>query len=176
MTERPEVLLDLKRITRLLMRDERFQVKRQKGNTEYDYGDLIALALQLEVCINSALFDLEYQQADTEVEFNKAIDKLAVQIKRIFNSIEDTGASHLQRMLAKQALETLHYRMVYSVRSKAPPKRTLFKTFQSERNHNVKDMFIRNNAINSNDGAGDAPDTESVHGTTMPIRGHDQQS
>lgn len=176
MTERPEVLLDLKRITRLLMHDERFQVKGHKGNTEYDYGDLIALALQLEVCINSALFDLEYQQADTEVEFNKAIDKLAAQIKRIFNSIEDTGASHLQRMLAKQALETLHYRMIYSVRSKAPPKRTLFKTFQSERNHNVKDMFIRNNAINSNDGPGDALDTEIVHGMTMPIRGHDQRS
>lgn len=176
LTEPPEMVLGLRRITELLVRDERFQVKKHRGNSDYDYGDLIAVALQLEVCINSALFDLEYRQADTEVKFNKAIDQLAAQIKKIFTSIEDTGASHLQRMLAKDALETLHYRMVYSVRSKAPPKKTLFKSFRRETNHNLKDMFIRgNNATDTTVGATDTADTESADAMAMPIRGHDQQ-
>jgi hypothetical protein len=158
------------------VRDERFQAKKHRGNSDYDYGDLIAIVSQLEVCINSALFDLKYRQADTEVKFNKAIDQLAAQIKRIFSSIEDTGASHLQRMLAKDALETLHYRIVYSVRSKAPPKKTLFTTFRRETNHNLKDMFIRGpNATDTTDRATETADTESVDGMAMPIRGHDQQ-
>ncbi|KAJ5367931.1 uncharacterized protein N7496_007691 [Penicillium cataractarum] len=174
LTEPPEVVLGLRRITDLLVRDERFQVKKHRGNSDYDYGDLIAIALQLEVCINSALFDLKYRQADTEVKFNKAIDQLAAQIKKIFTSIEDTGASHLQRMLAKDALETLHYRMIYSVRSKAPPKKTLFKNFRRETNHNLKDMFMRGNtATDTTDGATDTADTESAGGMAMPIRRHD---
>ncbi|CEJ59778.1 hypothetical protein PMG11_08387 [Penicillium brasilianum] len=176
LTEPPEVVLGLRRITELLVRDERFQAKKHRGNSDYDYGDLIAIVSQLEVCINSALFDLKYRQADTEVNFNKAIDQLAAQIKRIFSSIEDTGASHLQRMLAKDALETLHYRIVYSVRSKAPPKKTLFTTFRRETNHNLKDMFIRGkDATDTTGRATETADTENVDGMAMPIRAHDQQ-
>lgn len=174
LTEPPEAVLDLRRILKLLKDDERFQLKNYKGNPEYDYGDLVALTLQLEVCINSTLFDLDYRQADTEVKFNEAIDQLAAQIKKMFTSIEDTGASHLQRMKAKQALETLYYRMLYSVRSKVPPKRTLFKTFHKETNHRIKDMFRRNIAMESGDGASDAPDTEHVDGMAMPIRRHEE--
>ncbi|KAI2787126.1 hypothetical protein POX_f07486 [Penicillium oxalicum] len=172
--EPPESVLDLQRITALLTRDERFQVGRRKNDPDYDYGDLVALTSHLEVCVNTALADLKFADADTESKFNAAIDQMAARIKKLFTSIEDTGASHLQRMLAKQALETLHYRMMYSVRSKAPPKRTLFQTFQRESNRNVKDMFQRlNNGPASTDGASEAPGTEGLNGVPIPIRGHD---
>jgi hypothetical protein len=157
-----------------LTRDERFQVKRHRGNSEYDYADLVAIILQLEVCVNSALFDLEYRQADTEVKFNEAIDQLAAQIKWIFSSIENSGASHLQRLVARDMLEALHYRMVYSVRSKAPPKRTAYELPERETNHSIKDMFTRNNVTNTGDGTTDIADTQNVDGMAMPIRGHDQ--
>lgn len=176
LTESDEAVLSLKRITRLLTRDKRFQVRKHKGNSEYDYGDLVAIILQLEVCINSALFDLEYRQADTVVKFNEAIDQLAAQIKWIFSSIENTGASHLQRLVARDMLEALHYRMVYSVRSKPPPKKTPFKIILNESNHTIPDMFIRNRSINTGDGAADTAEIGSVDGTAMPIRGHDYQS
>ncbi|KAJ5895747.1 uncharacterized protein N7473_005146 [Penicillium subrubescens] len=175
-TDSPKELLSLKRITRLLMRDERFQVRGHRGNSEYDYGDLVAIILQLEVCINSALFDLEYRQADTVVKFNEAIDQLAAQIKWVFSSIENTGASHLQRLVARDMLEALHYRMVYSVRSKAPPKKTPFEIIPNQTNHTIPDMFTRNRPINTGDGAADAAEIGNVDGTAMPIRGHDQES
>ncbi|KAJ5166121.1 uncharacterized protein N7482_004902 [Penicillium canariense] len=182
LTEPPEVVLGLTRITLLLMRDERFHLKKHKGINEYDYGDLIAITLLLDICINSALYDLGYRQGDTEEQFNISIDRLASQIKRIFSSIEDTGASHLQRMLAKQALEALHYRMVYSVRSKAPPKRTLFKTFGREKNGDIKSIFKANflggasaidTGLSTPSGSSDA---DSVEGTAMPIRGDSRLS
>jgi hypothetical protein len=158
------------------MHDERFQVRRHRGNTEYDYGDLVAIILQLEVCINSALFDIEYRQADTVVKFNEAVDQLAAQIKLIFSSIENTGASHLQRLVARDMLEALHYRMVYSVRSKPPPKKTPFEIIPNETNHTIPDMFIRNRAPNTGDGATDTSEVGNVDGTAMPIRRHDQES
>jgi hypothetical protein len=176
LTESPKALLSLKRITRLLGRDERFQVRRHRGNTEYDYGDLVAIILQLEVCINSALFDLEYRQGDTVVKFNEAIDQLAAQIKLIFSSIENTGASHLQRLVARDMLEALHYRMVYSVRSKAPPKKTPFEIIPNETNHTIPDMFTRNRPANVGDGAADTAEIGNADGMVMPIRGHDQES
>ncbi|KAF7717934.1 Uncharacterized protein PECH_002662 [Penicillium ucsense] len=177
LTEPPELVLDLQRITELLTRDERFRIRRHKDDTDFDYGDLISMTLQLEICLNSALADLASAQGDARSKFDGTIDQLATQIKKIFSSIEDTGASHLQRMLAKQGLEALHYRIVYSVRSKAPPKRTLFSTFHKETNHNVKDMFSRlNNSSATTDGASESAGPERLDGMPMPIRGHDALS
>lgn len=169
LTEPPEKVLDLKRLTVLLTRDERFNMKLQKSKDDYDYSDLSAACVLLDVVVNTGLYDLEYKQADTAKEFDAVIDQLAAQIKIIFSSIADTGASHLKRMLAKEALEALHYRVIYSVRSKPPPKKTLFQTYAKE-NRNIMTFFQRVNKDPSEETTSssvDAPD-----GTAMPIRGH----
>lgn len=170
MTETPEEVLDLKRLTVFLVRDERFRVKLHKSKGDYNYGELIAIATLLDIVINSSLYDLGYKQADTAKEFDAAIDKLATQIKTIFSSIEDTGASHLKRMLAKEALEALHYRVIYSVRSKPPPKKTLFKTYAKE-NGDIRSIFKTKVSIDTSEEG--TPDTgDGTESTAMPIRGH----
>jgi hypothetical protein len=73
-------------------------------------------------------------------------------------------------------LEALHYRMVYSVRSKAPPKKTPFEIIPNETNHTIPDMFTRNRPANVGDGAADTAEIGNADGTVMPIRGHDQES
>jgi len=171
LTEPTETVLDLKRLTLFLMRDERFQEKLRKAKGEYDYAELIAIALLLEIVLNSTLYDLRYNETDTAKEFDDAIDKLAAQIKKIFSSIEDSGASHLKRMLAKETLEALHYRVMYSVRSKPPPKKTLFKTFGTEHgNGNIRNIFKSRIAINTTDE--ETSRSAEVTEPAMPIRGH----
>jgi hypothetical protein len=172
LTESPEAVLDLKRLTLFLIRDERFHKQLRKARGEYDYGELTAIALLLEIVINSAPYDLRYEQADTAKEFDAAIDKLAAQIKKIFSSIEDSGASHLKRMLAKETLEALHYRVLFSVRSKPPPKKTLFKTYGTEQqNGNIRNIFKSKLAIDTTDDE-TSSSAETTERTAMPIRGH----
>ncbi|KAJ5764625.1 hypothetical protein N7533_003306 [Penicillium manginii] len=161
LTEPVEEVLDLKRLTHII-RDPRFQININIGTraeSESDYGELIALTQLLEVALNSTLYDLRYKEQDTEKEFNAAIDKLASQLKTNFSSMKECGASHLKRMLAKGALETLHYRLVYSVRSKPPPKKTPFQI-------HAKEGTSINSYFNKKDTGGTNGDT-----TRIPIRG-----
>ncbi|KAJ5772497.1 hypothetical protein N7520_003026 [Penicillium odoratum] len=141
LTEPIQDVLDLGRLTHFLASDERFQVKAYKARGDYDYGELTANAILLDIAINTALSDLNYQGEDTDKRFNEAIDILAAQIKRTFSSIEDTGASHLKRMLAKETLESVHYRMLYSVRSKPPPKKSAFKSSAKQTNGTISSHF-----------------------------------
>ncbi|KAJ5242299.1 uncharacterized protein N7469_000626 [Penicillium citrinum] len=133
------------------------RVRRGGNEVDCDYGVVIALSQLLEVALNTSLYDIRYKQADTEKEFNAAIDQLAMQLKKNFSAMKESGASHLKRMLAKGALETLHYRLVYSVRSKPPPKKTPFKSFAKE-GGSINNYFNKTSAS-----AGRDP-------TTMPFR------
>ena len=162
------MILDLDRLTAFLLRDKRFHPKSYKRKENYDYAELQAIAFLLEIVINSCLHDLGLTQGCTEQGFNAAIDRLAAQLKKVFSSIEDTGASHLKRMLAKEALEALHYRVVYSVRSRPPPRKTLFKTFATE-DGNIRSMFNARIAINTSDGEGTVSGKDAGE-TAMPIR------
>ncbi|KAJ5557289.1 hypothetical protein N7494_001204 [Penicillium frequentans] len=154
-------VLDLQRLARSLNGDERFHVKVHKAKGDYDYGELTANAILLDIAINTTLYDLRYRQDKTDEDFNEAVDALATQIKRIFSSIEDTGASHLKRMLAKETLESVHYRMVYSVRSRPRPKNTLFAPYAKKTNGNIQSHFFKTKTI------------DPLDETSMPIRRHD---
>ncbi|KAJ6003236.1 hypothetical protein N7451_005783 [Penicillium sp. IBT 35674x] len=154
-------VLDLQRLARSLIDDERFHVKVHKAKGDYDYGELTANAILLDIAINTTLYDLRYRQDNTDEAFNEAVDALAKQIKRIFSSIEDTGASHLKRMLAKETLESVHYRMIYSVRSRLRPKNTLFAPYAKKTNSNIQSHFFKTKTIDPQDE------------TSMPIRRHE---
>ncbi|KAB8253642.1 hypothetical protein BDV32DRAFT_155964 [Aspergillus pseudonomiae] len=127
LTEEPDVMVYVKRIIDVL-KDKRFDVKRykSKGQPEYDYGELMATTNVLNIAIDSGWSGVDFSSKDAEREFNSEVDVLADRIKRIFTSIEDSGASHLKRTLAKEALEALHYRIIYSVRTKPRPKKSIF--------------------------------------------------
>jgi hypothetical protein len=127
LTEPPETAFDLRRITRHL-RDKRFDIKlhKAKGEGSYDYTELGAITSLLNVAIDLGRPTPTFSDKESENAFNAAVDALAERIKRIFTAIEDSGASHLRRTETKQSLEALHYRIVYSVRSKPPPKKSFF--------------------------------------------------
>lgn len=129
LTEPPETVLNVNRILHVL-RNKRFEVKLYKGKgAEYDYGELGAIVTLLNIAIDSGWTGSGFPSKDDEKAFNAEIDVLAERIKKIFTSIEDSGVSHLKRTLAKEGLEALHYRILYSIRSKPPPKKTLFKAY-----------------------------------------------
>lgn len=166
LTEPIEEVLNLSRLAEII-HDPRFQISIKSGQeAEFDYGDLIALAQLLEVVLNSTLYDLSDKQPDTEKEFITAIDRLAANLKANFSSMKESGASHMTRMLAKGALENLHYRLLYSVRPKLPPKRTIFETYSQDGN-GINTYFNRK-AVKENGTGTNVGDT-----TQIPIRGHD---
>ncbi|KAE8388015.1 hypothetical protein BDV23DRAFT_185752 [Aspergillus alliaceus] len=143
LTEEPDVVLYLQRIINVL-KDKRFDVKqyKTKGQPEYDYGELMAITAILNIAIDSGWSSMDFSSKDEKRKFNSEVDVLADRIKRIFTSIEDSGASHLKRTLAKEALEALHYRIIYSVRTKPRPKKSIFGENGVDRqNKNVFDQW-----------------------------------
>ncbi|KAJ5824788.1 hypothetical protein N7447_007128 [Penicillium robsamsonii] len=185
LTEPPEKLLDIKRITLLLLSDKRFQVKRFKGIADHDWRELTSLTALLNVAIDSSALELNFSSTQTEKDYDAAIDRLAAQIKMIFCSIQDSGASHVTRTVAKSELEALHYRIVYSVRSKPPPKTTIFESHVKERNGNIRSHFSnfaalaagkQNPETRQDTYPSTAPGDAANGDTEIPIRGHDQVS
>ncbi|KEY80182.1 hypothetical protein BA78_6531 [Aspergillus fumigatus] len=167
LTEAPDVMSDLKMIINLL-KDRRFNINLYKGrgNPEYDYGELSAVTDLLNVAIDSGWSGLAFPTKEAEKDFNADVDRLSDRVKKIFVSIQDSGASHLKRTLAKEALETLHYRIIYSVRSKPPPKKTLLGHYGAEdgrAKYNLKQWV-------------EARSREDKKDTKMPIRSHEHPS
>ena len=58
--------------------------------------------------------------------FNHQIDDLADAVGDVCASIIDTGASHMRRTEAKEALRALHFRLLYSVRTEPRPVKNAF--------------------------------------------------
>jgi hypothetical protein len=133
LNETLDAIACLRTVTEVL-KDQRFNMRRYKGKgqADYDYSELAAITTLLNVVIDSAWSSLDFPSKDAEREFNSEVDTLSDRIKKIFTSIEDSGASHLKRTLAKEGLEALHYRIVYSVRSKPRPKKSPFMIDQSQ--------------------------------------------
>ncbi|KAL4740746.1 hypothetical protein BDV11DRAFT_213986 [Aspergillus similis] len=116
-----------------ILKHPQYNVKRyKKGQPEYDYGKLTAITTFLDIIIDSGWSETQFADESAEDEFNHEIDALADQVKRIFTAIQDSGASHMKRTLAKEALEALHYRIVYCVRTKPRPKNVLFGKYEPE--------------------------------------------
>ncbi|KAL4805803.1 hypothetical protein BDV18DRAFT_139879 [Aspergillus unguis] len=118
---------EINRITNIL-KDPRFDVKRykRKDQPDYDYGQLIAITTMLNIIIESGWSETQFPDKVHEKIFNSEVDLLAERVKKIFSAIEDSGASHLKRTVAKEAMECLHYRIVYSVRTMPPVKKSVF--------------------------------------------------
>ncbi|RDW72646.1 uncharacterized protein DSM5745_07818 [Aspergillus mulundensis] len=126
-----------------ILKHPRFNVKRwkKKGAPQYDYAELISITTFLEIIIDSGWSETQFPDRRAEDEYNKEVDVLADRIKKIFSAIEDSGASHLMRTLAKGALESLHYRVLYSVRTKPREKNSLFGKYDPEEDNQTTINF-----------------------------------
>lgn len=106
-------ILDYLRSTRL---DS--QLQKARLSNDYDYTEVKAITILLNIVIDTGRSTLDFSNKAAERQFNATVDSLAEQVKRIFSAMEDSGASHLKRTEAKQSLEALQYRILYSVRTK----------------------------------------------------------
>ena len=58
--------------------------------------------------------------------FDAQVDALADAVKALAARIVDTGASHMARTEAKEALQALHARLAYGVRTRPKPRKSIF--------------------------------------------------
>lgn len=91
-----------------------------------DYTNMTALTYILDVAIANGGPPTSFSSRAEEIAFNRKVDKLADRMQAIFASIADTGASHLRRTEAKEALQALRYRLLYAVRTEPRPKKSVF--------------------------------------------------
>ena len=98
-----------------------------------DYGELAARIGLLSIAIDCGDSLSTPYTTEEEKVFNQDIDVLSFKIKSMFADIVDTGASHMGRTEAKEVLEAFQYRLSYGVRTKVPPKKSIFgdSTFES---------------------------------------------
>ncbi|KAH8695038.1 hypothetical protein BGW36DRAFT_298805 [Talaromyces proteolyticus] len=148
-------ILNIKRIIHYLQH-ARFESKLLRVQTanNYDYSELNATTSLLNIAIDIGRMSADFSSKEAESQFNADVDALAEGVKRIFSAIKDSGASHLKRTEAKQSLEALYYRIVFSVRSKSRLKSYFLANGEREtRNvqNNVRDYVTRPSETNAND-------------------------
>ena len=100
---------------------------RFKITKETDYVELATTMALLDIAIDnghSAGLDLSDPQA--EKDFNSDVDELAYQLKVIWSSINDVGALFISRIDAKEVMDGVRNRLMYTVRTRLKPKASIF--------------------------------------------------
>ncbi|KAJ9652597.1 hypothetical protein H2198_008166 [Neophaeococcomyces mojaviensis] len=127
------------------------------SSTGPDYAVLTALVSILDIAVAdgyppASLFrlpdpsssDARASRLDRKTEeaaFNGYVDDLADTVHSLFTSIADSGASHMRRTEAKDALQALHYRLLYGVRTKVRRKKHVFDPLGSAEGSDRKGRF-----------------------------------
>ncbi|KAI9887930.1 MAG: hypothetical protein M1823_000319 [Watsoniomyces obsoletus] len=134
-TSHDSTLLTIRSVTKHLQFLDQHK-NHPKRQLETDYAALACvistLDIGLDACIPSSFTHSTHSTPSQqklnrmEQEYNQEIDILATQIKGMFTRISDTGASHMTRTEAKEVLNRVYYRLIYSVRTKPRPKKNLF--------------------------------------------------
>jgi hypothetical protein len=91
-----------------------------------DYAELSALAFILDAAIDRGIPPGSPLDKTSENAFNNEVDAVAKKIKTIFTAMADSGASHLKRGETKERFEALYFRLIYAVRTRPPPKMSVF--------------------------------------------------
>ena len=116
-----------------------------------DYGEIAAAIGILGIAIECGDPPSSPCAVEEEKAFNRDIDVLSLKIKSMFADIVDTGASHMGRTEAKEVLEVLQYRLSYGVRTKPPPKKSLFgdSTVEDAAKRRMMEAFIETGKENA---------------------------
>lgn len=111
----------------LHLQDRRYDISRSsRQGLAFDYSTLSSLVFIFDAALANGGRPQTFSDVCREREFNDNVDMLAERIKFIITSIADTGASHMRRTEAKEALNALHFRLLYGVRTKPRPKKSVF--------------------------------------------------
>lgn len=119
-----EVNLDA--LAKLIATSPSFNTSRHKSSDPLDYVILRSLSHILDVAISDGGRPPNFPSRSEENGFNRAVDRLADAVRSTFIAIVDTGASHMSRTEAKDVLQALHFRLLYSVRTEVRPKKNIF--------------------------------------------------
>ncbi|RVX71538.1 hypothetical protein B0A52_05110 [Exophiala mesophila] len=118
--------LSLDPLTEHITTSESFETSRSKTSDPVDYTALKALTHILDIAISDGGRPSTFETRADEVSFNRSVDHLADAVRTKYISIQDTGASHMSRTEAKDLLRSLHWRLLYSVRSEIRLKKGVF--------------------------------------------------
>lgn len=119
------------------LRSPNFDLAHRPDKNLIDYIEVSALTNILDAALSDGGVPSNITTPAAEALFNIQVDQLADRVNVIFSSIADTGASHMRRTEAKEALGVLQKRLLYSVRTKPRPKKSVFggrdgKEYRSE--------------------------------------------
>ncbi|RMZ83666.1 hypothetical protein DV738_g1071, partial [Chaetothyriales sp. CBS 135597] len=94
--------------------------------TKLDFAALRARTVILDTAVADGGRPAVFATPSDKASFNKSVDALAAVIKDTFVKISDSGASHMSRSEAKDALQALYYRLLFAVRTEPQLKRNIF--------------------------------------------------
>lgn len=122
----PEI--KLQNLTTHLLHDPRYDITHPTYHTTpFNYPLLSSLISIFDTALsNGGPPTGPFPDPSAERAFNAEVDTLTERVRCIIASIADTGASHMRRTEAKEALNALHFRLLYGVRTKMRPKRSVF--------------------------------------------------
>ncbi|KAK5064716.1 hypothetical protein LTR84_000550 [Exophiala bonariae] len=118
--------VNLDSLTKLIANSPSFNTSRHKSSDPLDYVSLRSSSYLLDVAISDGGRPGSFLSHSEENAFNRAVDRLADAVRSTFIAIVDTGASHMSRTEAKDVLQALHFRLLYSVRTEVRPKKNIF--------------------------------------------------
>ncbi|KAK5081489.1 hypothetical protein LTR70_008560 [Exophiala xenobiotica] len=116
------------RITNTLSEHPLFTTTKSLSTLEdaESYSTLMAQTAILDAAIGDGFHPASFRSRSEQQIFNADVDTLADHIHALSVNIADTGASHMRRTEAKDALQALHFRLLYQVRTKPRRKRHVF--------------------------------------------------
>lgn len=94
-------------------------------NNATDYANLAASMAILDIAIDAGDRP-RFSTNKEEIAFNNDVDLVSAKIKAMFTQILDSGLSNLRRTETKEVLEGMQARFMYSVRTRRPPKNSIF--------------------------------------------------
>ena len=97
-----------------------------RTSPQQNYNLLRSRTHVLDIAISNGHRPGTFLTPVSEATFNASVDTLADALKAKYSSISDSGASHMQRMQAKDTLVAVSYRVLVAVRTKPRKKKHIF--------------------------------------------------
>ena len=138
----------------------------------FDYSVLKSRAEILDIAISDGGRPSTFPSRADESTFNHQVDVLADRVKSILGSIADSGASHMRRTEAKEALQMLHFRLLYAVRTKPRPRKSVFggqdgETFRiQQRSQGIMQKFLARKKEKGMEGSKESRGSSSSGGSS----------
>jgi hypothetical protein len=113
---------------------EQLHGTRFKIDRDTDYVELAATISILDIAIDNGLSaSVDLTDVVAENNFNANVDALGARIRDICYSINDAGAAFISRIDAKEVMEGVRHRLIYTVRTRTKPKQGVFDDTKAER-------------------------------------------